>query len=156
MQASKIELLVVLTAFLIPISLSAQDPHPTYEAATNGTRYLEFADGAVSFKILVEASNLGSDELEMAEHAFAPGTNIGGHLHGSTEIFYVLSGELEHTVNGEAHLLTQGMVGIVRPGDEVIHRVPSEDTPAHVLIIWTPGGEIGRIFGSAAERPVEN
>lgn len=126
-----------------------------YATATKGTRYLEFGGGASSFKILLEASNLGGNELEMAEHSFAPGTDIGSHPHGSIEIFYVLSGELEHTVNDETTLLTQGMVGIVRPGDAVIHRVPSPDTPAKVLIIWAPGGEVDRIFGNATERAIE-
>ena len=93
--------------------------------------------------------------MEIAEHSFAPGTNMGGHSHSSIEIFYVLSGELEHTVNGETVLLTPGMIGVVRSGDEVVHRVPSEEKPAKVLIIWAPAGETERIFGSATERPIE-
>ena len=128
---------------------------PAYQIGSKGTRYLEFGGGQSSFKILLEEANLGGQELEIAEHSFAPGTNIGGHGHGSIEIFYVLSGELEHTVNGETVLLTPGMVGIVRSGDEVVHRVPSADVPAKVLIIWAPAGEIDRIFGSATERPIE-
>ena len=126
-----------------------------YQIGSKGTRYLEFGGGASSFKILLEKANLGGKELEIAEHSFAPGTNIGGHSHSSIEIFYVLSGELEHTVNGETVLLTPGMIGVVRSGDEVVHRVPSEEKPAKVLIIWAPAGEIDRIFGSATERPIE-
>ena len=137
------------------IAVNGQDQVKRYDYASNGTRYLEFGGGASSFKILLEESNLGGKDLEMAEHSFAPGTDIRGHAHGSTEIFYVLSGELEHTVNGEKNLLTPGMVGVVRPGDEVIHRVPSETTPARVLIIWTPAGEIERIFKGATERALD-
>jgi len=151
---SKAIILALAVFAFAPCSVAQKAEH-SYDVATSGTRYLEFGGGASSFKILLESSNLGGTELELAEHSFAPGTDIRGHAHGSTEIFYVLSGELEHTVNGEAHLLGPGMVGVVRPGDEVIHRVPSTDVPAKVLIIWTPAGEIDRIFGNATERKIE-
>ncbi len=149
---------LLLSLLAAPVLAQEQRPGPgygmPYETATKGTRYLEFANGA-SFKILLEQANLGGRELELAEHSFAPGTHIGSHPHGSIEIFYVLSGELEHTVNGRTTLLMPGMVGVVRPGDQVIHRVPSENTPAKVLIIWAPGGEVDRIFRNATERPIE-
>ena len=141
-------------ALILPATaVTAQEA--SYDIGSKGTRFLEFAGGASSFKILLEEANLGGQELEIAEHSFAPGTNIGGHAHTSIEIFYVLSGELEHTVNGETVLLTPGMVGVVRNGDEVIHGVPSADIPARVLIIWTPVGEIKRIFGRATERKIQ-
>jgi len=145
---------LVVFCFFFFVSLSASGQDSSYETATNGSRYLEFGGGAFSFKILVEEANLGGKEVEIAETSFAPGYNGRGHAHGSVEIFYVLSGEFEHTVNGDATLLTPGMIGIVRPGDEVIHRVPSEDTPARVLIIWAPGGEVERALGGATERAI--
>ncbi len=144
---------IVLALFLSATAVSAQEA--SYDIGSKGTRFLEFTGGASSFKILLGEANLGGQELEIAEHAFAPGTNIGGHAYTSIEIFYVLSGELEHTVNGETVLLTPGMVGVVRNGDEVIHRVPSADVPARVLIIWTPAGEIERIFSRATERKIQ-
>ncbi len=142
---------VCLLFFLAAPTLGQES---SYDYASEGTRYLEFGGGAFSFKILVEEANLGGKEVEIAETSFAPGYSGRGHAHGSIEIFYVLSGEFEHTVNGETALLTPGMIGIVRPGDEVIHRVPSEDTPARVLIIWAPGGEIERALGGASERAI--
>ena len=154
---SLFQLLAVGALGLVSIfsSSSVLGQDTEYEIGSKGTRYLEFGGGASSFKILLEEANLGGQELEIAEHSFAPGTNIGGHSHSSIEIFYVLSGELEHTVNGETVLLTPGMIGVVRSGDEVIHKVPSVDTPAKVLIMWTPAGEITRIFGNASERSIE-
>ena len=146
-------LAVGLIASGVPFPASAQES--AYDIGTYGSRYLEFGGGSSSWKILLEQANFGGDELEMAEYSFAPGTDIGGHTHASIEIFYVLSGELEHTVNRETVLLTVGMVGVVRNGDEVIHRVPSETVPARVLVIWTPAGEIDRIFSNATERPIE-
>ena len=45
------------------------------------------------------------------------------------------------------------MVGIVRPGDVVVHRVIS-DVPVKALVIWAPGGEADRIAGNFHQRPV--
>ncbi len=76
---------------------------------------------------------------------FPPGGPLSGgeHRHGRVEIFYVLSGVLEHEVNGVTHRLDPGMVGIVRPEDTVAHRVLS-DEPVRTLVIWAPGGELQR------------
>lgn len=125
-----------------------------YEKATRGTRWFESSRSALTIKMLVEATNLGSSELEIGEITFPAGSAPRrGHHHTSIEIFYVLSGELEHVVNGESHLLTPGMVGIVRPGDEVIHRVPGNE-PVRALVIWAPGGEADRIAPGFDQRPV--
>ena len=117
-----------------------------YERATSGTRWLEAASG-LTIKILVESTNLGGTEVDIGEITFPVGSGSGGgggHRHAAVEIFYILSGEFEHTVNGESHVLTPGMVGIVRPGDEVIHKVLSEE-PVKALVIWAPGGEAERL-----------
>ncbi|MFQ5678953.1 MAG: cupin domain-containing protein [Gemmatimonadota bacterium] len=100
--------------------------------------------------------NLGGEEVEIGEITFPVGAGAGrrSHRHAHVEIFYVLSGRLDHIVNGTSHLLEPGMVGIVRPGDEVVHRVASE-TPVRALVIWAPGGEIERIAPGLRQRPVE-
>ena len=81
----------------------------------------------------------------MAEITF-PGTlqPAAGHRHGSTEVLYILEGELDHGINGTFTRLGPGMVGVVRPGDEVIHR-PRGGRPVKALVIWNPGGELDRI-----------
>lgn len=72
--------------------------------------------------VLVEEATLGSGELEIGEITFpATGRPGGQHGHTSTEIFYILSGTLRHTVNGASHDLTPGMVGFgfkERPVDQ--------------------------------------
>lgn len=78
-----------------------------------------------------------------------------GHLHESIEIFYILSGEFDHVVNGRSHVLTPGMVGIVRPGDRVLHRVLSNQ-PVRAIVVWSPGGEAGRIARFFRQHPVEH
>ena len=57
-------------------------------------------------------------EIEIGEITFPPGVNSGEHLHGATEIFYMLSGELEHVVDGKSHLLKPGMLGLRSPSRE--------------------------------------
>jgi len=104
--------------------------------------------------MLVEAENLGGSEVEIGEITLpANSSPTRGHSHTAIEIFYILSGELEHVVNGESHLLTPGMVGIVRTGDEVIHRIPGGE-PVRALVIWAPGGEAARIAPGFNQRPV--
>ncbi len=150
-------LTLMLSACLLAHPVLAQEDAPVaYEKATQGTRWLESANSDLTIKILVEASNLGSAEVEIGEITFPPGPPVAGegHLHGSIEIFYILSGELDHIVNGESHVLTPGMVGIVRPGDRVKHQVNSS-TPVKALVIWAPGGEVERLARFFQERPVE-
>jgi len=142
-------LTVCLLLAALPLDARAQ---ATYEAAPRATRVLE--RGALSIKVLVEAANLGGAEVEVGEVTFpADGSPARAHRHGAVEIFYVLEGELGHVVNGEEHRLTPGMVGIVRPGDEVIHRVLSSD-PVKALVIWAPGGEVARIAPGFEQKPV--
>lgn len=129
---------------------------PYSPAVTNGTRWFEGA-GGLRIKMLVEASNLGGAEVEVGEITFPVGSGLAGrgHTHGAVEVFYVLSGELHHVVNDTTHVLTTGMIGIVRPGDRVIHRVRSEE-PVRALVIWAPGGEAERLAPFFTVRPVEH
>lgn len=123
-----------------------------YEKASSGTRILSSPSG-LSIKMLLEASNLGGDELEVGEISFPAGSRGGDHVHGSMEILYVLSGRLEHVVNGDSYMLEPGMVGVVREGDEVAHRVPDGE-PCKALVIWVPGGEADRLARFFDVRPL--
>jgi mannose-6-phosphate isomerase-like protein (cupin superfamily) len=160
MQRTGIVVGIVLgTAVAVGGSASAPGPaqragQSEYQRATRGTRVLEGQNG-FAIKVLVEQSNLGGREVEIGEITFPVGSGAGGngHVHGTVEIFYVLSGELDHIVNGESHILTPGMVGMVRTGDRVVHRVVG-DVPVRALVIWAPGGEVERIAGSLRERPI--
>lgn len=79
--------------------------------------------------------------MEIAELTFQPGSESAAHVHRSVEIFYVLTGELEHIVNGASYILTPGMLGFVRAPDSVTHKVRPDVEPTKVLMIWAPGGE---------------
>lgn len=123
---------------------AAAQPDHRYAYATAGVMDHVHVAG-IDWKILLNQSNLGGPELEMAETTFPAGMLVPSHTHKSVEIIYVLSGTYEHEVNGELFRLTPGMIGIVRPGDHVRHIVPKSG-PAKVLIIWAPAGELGRDF----------
>lgn len=127
------------------VSVHAAD----YERWSSGTRTL--TAGAAEIKVLVEASNLGSAEVEVAEATFPVGYRTAGHNHGAIEIFYVVEGILEHTVNGEARILHPGMVGVVRPEDTVVHSTVG-DVPVKAVVVWAPGGEAERLARAFARR----
>lgn len=149
-------LLLAMSALIaVPMPAAAQAT-TGYDAATSGTRRLVGADG-LSIRILVEASNLGGGEVELGEITFPPGSGAGdaSHTHPRVEIFYILEGTFDHIVNGEAHRLEPGMVGIVRPGDGVIHRVVGDD-PVRALVVWAPGGEADRLASFFEERPLDD
>lgn len=135
-----------------PARLNAQatgtPPTTSYSYATNGVIDDVRATSGASWKLVVDKSNLGGTELEVAEVTLTAGTNTRSHGHGSVEVIYVLSGTYDHEVNGKTYRLTEGMVGIVRPGDEVRHLVPS-DADAKLLILWAPAGEAARVFTNA-------
>ena len=134
---------VVGAALSVAAPVTAQQAGE-YQRSSSGTRMLEFPNGT-AIRLLLDASNLGSSELEVAEITFPVGTDpASGHRHGATEIFYVVEGVLGHVVNDEAHRLEPGMVGVVKPGDMVTHRVLS-DVPVKALVLWLPGGEANRI-----------
>ena len=123
-----------------------------YARATRGTRWLE--GPGVSIKVLVEASSFGSDEVEVAALTLEPGSTGANHRHGSHEIIVLLEGVLDHVVNGETHRLEPGMVGIVRLGDTVAHKVVST-TAVKAILVWAPGGEAERLATVFRARPVE-
>ncbi|MFQ5548466.1 MAG: cupin domain-containing protein [Woeseia sp.] len=125
-----------------------------YEIASAGTRQFAWDSetGSGWIRILVEASNLGDDGVEVGEIFFPPGWEGQPHYH-QLEIFYVIEGELEHIVNGVSHVLEPGMIGMVRYPDEVVHKTHSEDG-VRVLVIWPLGNEV-KGLGGMTETPVE-
>jgi quercetin dioxygenase-like cupin family protein len=123
-----------------------------YERASAGTRTLTLGSGT-TIKLLLEASNLGTGEIEVAEITLPAGSRGGGHRHGSTEIFYVVEGVMGHVVNGVEHRLEPGMVGVVKPTDEVAHRVLG-DGPVKAVVMWVPGGESDRIAPADRWTPI--
>ncbi|MDH4048575.1 MAG: cupin domain-containing protein [Gammaproteobacteria bacterium] len=128
----------------------APDPaaYERYDIVSTGTRQFEWDsdNGPGWIKVLIEEENLGSAGAEIAEIWFPPGWQGEPHPH-VLEIIYVIEGELDHIVNGESHILSPGMTGIVRARDRVVHKTHSPDG-VRVLVIWPLGGEIAELAAS--------
>ena len=138
--------LLIFGAFIVaaceqekPIDPAAYD---SYDVVSTGTHLYEWGEGdaAGSIKVLIEEANVGSQGVEMAEIYFPASYQGEPHPH-VLEIIYVLEGELDHIVNGESHLLTAGMVGVVRARDRVVHKT-GEGSGARTLIVWPLGNEV--------------
>ncbi len=145
---------VLVAVVLCAMSVNATAQDSTYRRSSSGTRILE-NDAGTSIKVLVENVVLPGTGVEIAEATLPAGSGAGpaSHRHGVLEMIYVISGELDHVVNGETHRLTPGMVGIVKPADTVIHRVVGQ-TPVKMLLIWAPGGEVERLAQRFRQRPI--
>ena len=100
--------------------------------------------GGTQLEVLLDGRGRDGN-VDVAEITFSPGTNSGDHPHASTEIFYVLEGQLEHVVNGESRILEPGMLGLVEPPDVVNHITQSDGTATRAVVIWAPGGEAARL-----------
>jgi quercetin dioxygenase-like cupin family protein len=132
---------ILFGTLLMGADADAHRPAPATPAVVRGAVYQ--SPGGTKLRILMDQEMLRGPELEIGEITFAPNTDSGEHVHGATETFYVLEGELEHVVNGQSTKLTVGMVGTVRPPDKVRHKTGAAG--ARALVMWTPAGEAARI-----------
>lgn len=103
-----------------------------------------------TLRLMLSDANLGP-EISVGEITFPPNADSGDHAHGAIEILYLLSGRLEHSVNGKTEILTAGMTGFVRPPDKIRHKTGSEG--AKVLVMWVPGYEANRIVSRWTQEP---
>src|SRR2546425_2213344 len=108
------------------------------------------APGGTTLRLMLDESNIGA-EVSMAEMTFPPNLDSGEHAHGAIEMFYVVTGELEHVVNGKSEILKPGMAGYVKPPDKVRHKTGAAG--AKVVAIWVPGAEAKRIVARWTREP---
>jgi quercetin dioxygenase-like cupin family protein len=106
--------------------------------------------GGATLRLLLDESNVGP-EVTVGEITFPPNADSGEHTHGSIEMFYVLSGTLEHVVNGKSYFLKPGMTGYVRPADTIRHKTGPDGAKA--VVIWTPGDEAKKIVARWKKEP---
>jgi quercetin dioxygenase-like cupin family protein len=135
--------LFFVTAFAVAASVAgAQSPNekpPVYKSP-----------GGTTLKLMLDERNVGG-EITVGELTFPPNSDSGDHLHGAIEVLYVLSGELEHSVNGKMEKLGPGMVGYVKPPDKIRHK--TGPAGAKVLVVWVPGEEGKRIASRWQKEP---
>ncbi len=96
------------------------------------------APGGTTLKLFLDDTNVGS-EVTLGEITFPANSDSGDHKHGAIEVFYIVSGELEHVVNGKSHILKPGMTGYVKPPDSVRHK--TGPAGAKAIVVWVPGEE---------------
>jgi quercetin dioxygenase-like cupin family protein len=137
---------LVLFGAAAAICLASTGSAPS--AQSTGATYR--SPGGTTLRLLLDESNVGP-EVTMGEMTFPPNTDSGDHQHGAIEMFYVVSGELEHVVNGRRQLLTPGMAGFVKPPDRVRHKTGAAG--AKVVVVWVPGAEGGRIASRWTKEP---
>ena len=125
-----------------PSNIQAQTPAPK--------PVVYRSPGGTTLKVLLDETNVGK-EATVGELTFPPNVDSGDHAHGAIEMFYVLSGELEHVVNGKSEKLGPGMAGYVRPPDKVRHK--TGPVGAKVIVIWVPGEEVKGIAARWTREP---
>jgi quercetin dioxygenase-like cupin family protein len=113
-----------------------------------GTTYR--APSGTTLRLMLDETNVGP-EVTVGEMIFPANQDSGDHAHGAKEMFYVVSGELEHVVNGKSQFLKPGMAGYVNPPDKVRHK--TGPAGAKVVVIWVPGDEGKRIAARWKKEP---
>jgi len=108
------------------------------------------APSGVTLRLMIDETNLGA-EASVGELTFPANSDSGDHAHGAIEMFYVISGELEHVVNGKSQILKPGMTGYVKPPDQVRHK--TGPAGAKVVVIWVPGEEGRRVASRWKREP---
>ena len=106
--------------------------------------------GGTTLRLMLDESNVGP-EVSVGEMIFPANTDSGDHQHGALEMFFVVSGEYEHVVNGKSQMLKPGMSGYVKPPDKVRHK--TGPAGAKVVVIWVPGDEAKRIASRWTREP---
>ena len=134
---------VVALSIVWAASGAAQTP-----AKQQGVTYR--APGGTTLRLMLDETNMGA-EASLGELTFPANSDSGDHKHGAIEMFYVVSGELEHVVNGRSQMLTPGMAGFVKPPDSVRHK--TGPAGAKVVVVWVPGEEGRRV--ASRWKPVE-
>ena len=136
------------TLRLVAVALACFAATATAQSGKAGETYR--SPGGATLRLLLDDSNVGP-EVSIGELAFPPNADSGEHTHGAIEMFYVLSGQLEHVVNGKSYILGPGMTGYVRPPDRIRHK--TGPAGAKVVVVWVPGDEAKKIAARWKKEP---
>jgi quercetin dioxygenase-like cupin family protein len=136
----------VLFAGIIALCLTA--PGQAQPDKAQGITYR--SPSGTTLRLMLDESNVGP-EVTLGEIVFPPNSDSGDHKHGATEMFYIVSGELEHIVNGKSQVLKPGMSGYVKVPDSVRHK--TGPTGAKAVVVWVPGDEGKKIAARWKREP---
>lgn len=135
-----------LTASVLALCLATRGA--AHSENPQGTTYR--SPGGTTLRLMLDDSNVGP-AVSLGEMVFPPNMDSGEHQHGAIEVFYVVSGELEHVVNGVSQVLEPGMSGFVKPPDKVRHKTGASG--AKVVVVWVPGDEGKKIAARWTREP---
>ena len=101
-------------------------------------------------KFLLTAAQSGG-RFSIVDETFYPGMDSRpGHTHTfHSEVFYVMTGQMEWTVDGDIQLLGPGDLVYIPPGAQHATRVMG-DEPVHALMLFEPGGYEQGYFARSA------
>ena len=133
--------LMVSTLLLLGSPVRAEEQR--FVRPEDTTTYIEPASKS-ELRVVIDQHLGGTKDVTVADLVIPPGVDVPDHVHQSTEIFYILSGELEQTSEGKVQKLTAGMACLVPANTTTHHKVTSKE-PVHAVVIWAPGGEEQRI-----------
>jgi len=141
-------ILAVAVAAVADVAVTRPVAAQSASAPQQGVTYR--APSGTTLRLMLDENNLGA-EVSLGEMIFPPNQDSGEHAHDAIEIFYVVSGELEHVVNGKSQILKPGMSGFVRPPDKVRHK--TGPAGAKVVVVWAPGIEGRRVASRWTREP---
>jgi len=142
MRSTHAAIVIALAAYLSSGGAAAQSEK------AQGVSYR--SPGGTLLRLMLDESNVGP-EVTLGEITFPPNTDSGDHQHGAIEMFYIVSGELEHVVNGQSRILKPGMAGYVKPPDKVRHK--TGPAGAKAVVVWVPGEEGKRVASRWKREP---
>jgi quercetin dioxygenase-like cupin family protein len=132
---------VAACAVLAAVAIGGSSPLAAQAQSLAGKTFT--SPGGSVLKVITDAAVLGGNEAEIVEITLPPNSDSGDHMHGVTETFYVLEGEMQQVINGKPVSLKPGMAASIRSTDHVQHKAGPKG--ATVLVVWAPGGEIARV-----------
>ena len=132
----------------LAVLLACSAATATAQSGKTGETYR--SPGGATLRLFLDSTNVGP-QVSVGELTFPPNGDSGEHTHGAIEMFYVLSGELEHVVNGKSYILGPGTTGYVRPPDKIRHKTGAAG--AKVIVVWVPGDEAGKIAARWKKEP---
>ena len=122
----------------------AQAPRPAQRVVEQPKRdqqVFSFAARRKEAGTEVALSNLDTQgRFTLQDEIWAPTFSVPAHFHARhSEVFYVVSGQIEWTVNGETHVMGPGDTVFIPPNTpHAVKNVGGRE--AHMLMLYEPGG----------------
>jgi mannose-6-phosphate isomerase-like protein (cupin superfamily) len=136
---SRRQLALALPAALVSSRLGAEEkeklPSEVYVFDNLPVRHSE----KLEYRPIVTGNTIGGCKFSVHESLLAPNSEPHPpHRHNGEEMFLVLEGMLEVTINGQSSRITRGSVGFIGSGDEHGIRNPGETPAKYYVIEWGP------------------